>query len=361
MEKGRSGWARRPPAGQEAHRVENKQEIRPAVQPDPGGRYYQTLATYHHPPALTHQQVCIPRPALRCQDPFGPGGVSQDQRELTYLMRLWKDNDLRVTMIKSIPKLSNIIKDDEVFLAFPDSWKTEEERDQSDRSDSDESWGSVKIQSAVKKRMSLQEKFFTDIWHRLAYTFKLTTNALVIAIMLVHQYRSTTVSEESDVRSTGSPPTDFKQPSPPSRCTATEVLLVGLMVANKYTEDHPIANKNWAEILKIPLEHLNSIEQDFLNVIKHDIFVKEHDFNRWVLCLSGICELVPAGVRATNFEIWAQRPVQQTAPRPIKASHARRDSREDYYDRNGHGHHHGSLPDRPKNPEPSRSRHFMRI
>ncbi|KAI8839072.1 hypothetical protein BJ741DRAFT_599851 [Chytriomyces cf. hyalinus JEL632] len=68
--------------------------------------------------------------------------------------------------------------------------------------------------------------------------------------------------------------------------TEKNVIIFGLMLANKILDDHTFTNRTWSDVSKISLELLNRFEIDCLNILSHDkLVVKRSEFSNWVLVL----------------------------------------------------------------------------
>jgi hypothetical protein len=147
---------------------------------------------------------------------------------------------------------------------------------------------------------------------------KLSTTAFVLGIIFVHQYRVSTAPLTGDRRKTDSSPAEKVEGwagKPPIIYSANHLFLVAMMLSNKYTEDHPYPNSYWSSHFGIQVEQLNRLEQSFLQHLDHTIFIRKDEFNRWVLCLSRLCQWLPMASRRQGG---------------LLSGPVRRNSREDY-------------------------------
>jgi hypothetical protein len=67
--------------------------------------------------------------------------------------------------------------------------------------------------------------------------------------------------------------------------TKSRVLLIGMMLANKFTEDHPYSNKAWSTLTGLSIIKINEMENQFLSVLNYKIFISETEFITWVMTL----------------------------------------------------------------------------
>jgi hypothetical protein len=95
----------------------------------------------------------------------------------------------------------------------------------------------------------------------------ISTAALLLALFFIHRYR---LLPRADI---GAPGSQFR------------MFLIGLLLAHKYSEDHPYSNRVWAQLSEIPIIHVNSMERDFLHRIDHRLTVPLPDFKAWVVAL----------------------------------------------------------------------------
>lgn len=57
--------------------------------------------------------------------------------------------------------------------------------------------------------------------------------------------------------------------------------VVGLILANKFTDDNTYLNKTWAEVVKIPVAEINQMEREFLISLGWDLAVTLERFEAW--------------------------------------------------------------------------------
>lgn len=95
----------------------------------------------------------------------------------------------------------------------------------------------------------------------------ISSTAFLLALYLIHKYR---ILPRSEI---GAPGSQFR------------MFLIGLLLAHKYSEDHPYSNRVWAQLSEIPVIHVNTMERDFLHRIDHRLGFKLIDFKAWVVAL----------------------------------------------------------------------------
>lgn len=100
--------------------------------------------------------------------------------------------------------------------------------------------------------------------HSILNRTRVTGAAMLLALFFVHRYRET-------------PDAPIGRPGSQYR-----LFLVGMLLAHKYTEDHPFSNRVWAHLAGMHVIHINSMEREFLHQISHRLGVKLQDFQRWV-------------------------------------------------------------------------------
>ena len=57
-----------------------------------------------------------------------------------------------------------------------------------------------------------------------------------------------------------------------------KIILISLLVTNKFLEDDNINNKFWADCGGIPLDLLNKLERKFLIKINYNLYIREEEF-----------------------------------------------------------------------------------
>ncbi|KAI8825099.1 uncharacterized protein EV422DRAFT_485288, partial [Fimicolochytrium jonesii] len=60
------------------------------------------------------------------------------------------------------------------------------------------------------------------------------------------------------------------------------VLLVSLMLANKFADDERFTNSAWASVADVDLAIVNRAEMDALEAIRWKLTVDERDYTKWV-------------------------------------------------------------------------------
>ena len=67
------------------------------------------------------------------------------------------------------------------------------------------------------------------------------------------------------------------------------LFVTSLLLADKYSEDHPYTNKSWSTLSGLPVEDINTMERAFLSVMQHEMFVSEDEFRDWTKSLQNLC------------------------------------------------------------------------
>jgi hypothetical protein len=68
------------------------------------------------------------------------------------------------------------------------------------------------------------------------------------------------------------------------------IFVVSIMLANKYTEDHPYTSKAWSTLSGMPIYEINEMECDFLSLLAHELYVSESEFRAWTVTLQNLCQ-----------------------------------------------------------------------
>ncbi len=63
------------------------------------------------------------------------------------------------------------------------------------------------------------------------------------------------------------------------------VILTGMLIATKFTEDRPLSNKFWAQVGGLRLGELNKLESTMCSLLGYNMFVKSEEFERCVEAL----------------------------------------------------------------------------
>lgn len=96
---------------------------------------------------------------------------------------------------------------------------------------------------------------------------RISSAAMLLSLLLVHRYRMLPNTE------CGMRGSEFR------------TFVVALLLAHKYTEDHPYSNRIWSQLSEIPVRHINALEREFLHCIDHRLGVRFREFQRWVVAL----------------------------------------------------------------------------
>ncbi|KAL0091425.1 hypothetical protein J3Q64DRAFT_1723590 [Phycomyces blakesleeanus] len=81
------------------------------------------------------------------------------------------------------------------------------------------------------------------------------------------------------------------------------LLIVALMLSNKFLDDITFTNKTWAEVSGMKLQDLNVMEAEFLDALDYNIFVRDTEYNHWKTVLDRCRERA----RMTCFESSPER------------------------------------------------------
>lgn len=68
------------------------------------------------------------------------------------------------------------------------------------------------------------------------------------------------------------------------------LFVTSLLLADKYSEDHPYTNKSWSALSGLPVDDINLLERTFLATMQHELFVCEADFREWTKALQRLCQ-----------------------------------------------------------------------
>jgi len=60
------------------------------------------------------------------------------------------------------------------------------------------------------------------------------------------------------------------------------VLIIGLMVATKYSNDISYNNKCWSDLTGIELQYLNKMELEFLRLLNFQLLINEREYLQWL-------------------------------------------------------------------------------
>lgn len=67
------------------------------------------------------------------------------------------------------------------------------------------------------------------------------------------------------------------------------LFVTSLLLADKYSEDHPYTNKSWSSLSGLTVDDINTMERSFLSVMEHEMFVSEVEFREWTKSLQNLC------------------------------------------------------------------------
>jgi hypothetical protein len=145
--------------------------------------------------------------------------------------------------------------------------------------------------------------------HAMLHRTHVSAFAMLLALYFVFRYRTLPLSE---VGSAGS---------------QYRMFVVGMLLAHKYSEDHPYSNRVWAQLSSIHVREINAMERDFLKRIDHRLSVTLVEFQRWVVALDRRHGWTGAGVQMEVLYRSAPLPLVPTqmpqittlqAPPPVK-------------------------------------------
>ena len=68
------------------------------------------------------------------------------------------------------------------------------------------------------------------------------------------------------------------------------LFVTSLLLADKYSEDHPYTNKSWSSLSGLPVEDINTMERAFLATMQHGLYTNEGDFREWTKSLQNLCQ-----------------------------------------------------------------------
>lgn len=175
-------------------------------------------------------------------------------REWRQFLQQWNQPILRVTVAECVPDLVGILWHPQfIDLTTPASGKEGYSMDGHQR---------IIVSHADKEAIVLTRQLLYAVLQRT----RITAAALLLALFFAHRYRCYQ-------RESGLPGSQF------------HLFLVALLLAHKYTEDHPFSNRVWAQLTELPIASVNALERDFLRRIEHRLAVRLRDFQHWVVAL----------------------------------------------------------------------------
>ena len=218
---------------------------------------------------------------------------------LTLYDRLYT-TEFRSVIQRTLCRLAQHVNDDQVFLNLhhlPRLPSDEQQWEGSDGSSSSLlSWGR-REDSGARAQAALMEQLYDALCRR----SNLSNLVFVLGLKLTHMYRQRLAQakereeESSSTPSSLSSSTSYSAAPRPADViqNAQHQLIVGIMLANKYTEDRPHSNAAWSRITGLPAETVNRLEASFLRVLGHKLFVEEAEFKEWMLVLSRLLNWIP--------------------------------------------------------------------
>lgn len=183
---------------------------------------------------------------------FGLGSSRLQHGWVTFL-RQWNQPMMRMMIAQCIPDVVAIIwQDDFLKLATP-NWEPSQKLTAC----------RAKFSPADEEAIIATRKLLRSIMN----CGRITAAAMLLALFFIRRYRTTPRSELG--------------------CAGSQyrMFLVGMLLAHKYSEDHPFSNRVWAQFSEIPVMHVNIMERDFLLRINHRLSVEFQDFQSWVVGL----------------------------------------------------------------------------
>lgn len=115
-----------------------------------------------------------------------------------------------------------------------------------------------------------------DLFHKfILYMYshaRISTTVLVLGLLYVHQLRRHQIGIK------GASGSEYR------------LYLMGLIMANKFTEDHPYTNKCWGSIAGVRGVEVNRMEREFLEACEHDIYIPQATFQQWTIKLATLCD-----------------------------------------------------------------------
>lgn len=228
---------------------------------------------------------------------------STNYAELCYLLQQWQTPEFRKLVTSTLPSLGRLLQNDQEFLHILTLGRlsdSDPEAQPSPERSSASSWGSPTLGQQRASDLHLE-----TIYRRIASSTRLTATAYILGLKLVHCYKTL-------VHGRAAPPAS-------AITNHYHLVIVGLMLANKYTEDRPYPNKSWSSIYGLDLSHINRLEAEFLRTLEHRMYIEEEEFKEWTLCLSRLCGWMPAHAReaqapGTGSKGAAQQPVEGRRP-----------------------------------------------
>ena len=101
---------------------------------------------------------------------------------------------------------------------------------------------------------------FRHFTHQVLAQTLVSPTTLLLALHYVHMLQGTMWPDDGS----GDTAAGLSLLAQPVSTTPFKLLTLGLMMANKFLEDHTFLNKTWHEVTGIPLDELNRMETFFL-------------------------------------------------------------------------------------------------
>lgn len=176
-------------------------------------------------------------------------------REWRQFLQQWNQPILRITVAECVPDLVGILWHPQfIDLTTPAS--------------SNEGYPLSGHQRIIISRADKEATVLTrQLLYAILQRTRITAAALLLALFFAHRYRC----YQGEC---GPPGSQF------------HLFLVALLLAHKYTEDHPFSNRVWAQLTELPIASINALERDFLKKIEHQLAVRLRDFQHWVVALN---------------------------------------------------------------------------
>lgn len=123
-----------------------------------------------------------------------------------------------------------------------------------------------------------QDSFlFNRFLRHVMKTTKISCTVLILSLKFAQQFLQ-------KIRSVGSP-----------YCAGLEsnqfrLFVTSLLLADKYSEDHPYTNKSWSSLSGLSLSEINLMERSFLDIMQHGLYMPEMEFREWTKALQNLCQ-----------------------------------------------------------------------
>lgn len=192
------------------------------------------------------------REAQTGQKILGAAQSLQLDKEWHSFASQWHEPRLRIRVAQQMPFIVSLIWHDE-FVALSDEHCRPPQH------------ASLSVSTSDQEALRLTKRFVDSILSRT----RISAVAFLLALFFIYRYRSLPEGAR------GNPGSQYR------------MFVVGLLLAQKYTEDHPFSNRVWAQLAQMPAQHINVMEREFLANIDHRLSVELQDFQWWVVTLDG--------------------------------------------------------------------------